>query len=92
MSSNTNNVYKIEKVVRTISRKHTCKILFLIRNDPVRFTQLVYEARVSPGALSDRLKDLLSMKVIEKSGDYYKLTEKGNRLVSLLEELLVFSD
>lgn len=89
---NADDIYNIEKVIRLISKKHTCNILFTIKDEPIRFTHLVYEIRISPSALNDRLKNLLHLKLIEKSDDHYKLTEKGNKLVDLLEELLIFNE
>jgi len=75
------------KLLKTISYSKTIDILFTLERRPRRFTKLMFEAKLNPGALDRHLKALMELKIVEKNEEAYQLTDTGRRLVSILRQL-----
>jgi predicted transcriptional regulator len=61
-------------------------VLFVARNG-ARKTEIVYKANLNFGRIDNYLSYLVEKALIEKSGAFYKTTERGNEFLRDYQEL-----
>ena len=70
-----------------------CVALFKLETGPRKFSQLMFDVKVNPGALSKHLKNLVELGAVSKNDlEMYGLTEYGRELVSILRQLFRVGD
>ena len=73
-------------------KRHFVEILLLLNKSPKSFNELLKTLDAYPDTLNRRLKEMLSLNLItqvEIDGKMkYILTDKGKKLIPLIEELL----
>jgi len=81
-------------VLKAVSREAGWEILRAVAEGPTRFTHLERSTRVSPRTLSERLKELTELGLIERVAYpevpprvEYTLTETGRVVIEVLGEL-----
>jgi DNA-binding HxlR family transcriptional regulator len=74
---------KGKKVLKLLARSGVCEVLFKLETEPRKFSQLMFDVKINPGALSRNLKNLVELGVVSKKDqEMYELTEYGRELVS----------
>lgn len=81
-------------VLKAVSREAGWEILQAVAEGPTRFTYLERNTRVSPRTLSERLKELTELGLIERVAYpevpprvEYTLTERGRMVIEILTQL-----
>ena len=70
-----------------------CVVLFKLETGPRKFSQLMSDVKINPGALSRNLKTLVELGAVSKNDlEMYELTEYGRELVSILRQLFRVGD
>jgi len=77
-----------EEILKIVSRSGMSSILNTLEKNPMRFSQLMFKTRLNPGILDRHLKSLMKYGIVEKSDEKYILTQKGERLINVLKDLL----
>ena len=77
-----------EKILKIVSRSGMSSILSSLEKNPMRFSQLMFKTRLNPGILDRHLKSLIKFGIVEKDEEKYILTQKGERLIEVLRDLL----
>jgi len=80
---------KQAEILKVISRNGVVPLLLNIEKSPKSFSQLMFETHLNPSILNRHLKSLISLQIVEKSASSYALTEKGKKLVSILEKFII---
>lgn len=78
---------RITKTLKMLARSGVCDVISSLKPGPRGFSQLMFETKLNPGMLSRHLKTLTEHAVVEKYSNSYGLTDKGRKLVEILEEL-----
>jgi DNA-binding HxlR family transcriptional regulator len=66
--------------------------LFKLETGPRKFSQLMFDVKINPGALSRYLKTLVELGAVSKNDlEMYELTERGREL-SVLRQLFRVGD
>ncbi len=85
---------RFRSVLKAVSREAGWEILRAVAEGPTRFTQLEKNTRVSPRTLSERLKELTELGLIERVAYpevpprvEYTLTVSGRRVIEVLSAL-----
>jgi len=78
---------RYERILKIISRNGVCLILFYLHEHPMKFSDLMFTTKLNPGVVDRHLKSLMKLNIIERKDSEYRLTEKGTKLVSVIEEL-----
>jgi len=78
---------RITKTLKVLARSGVCDVISRLKLSSCGFSQLMFEIKLNPGMLSRHLKTLTENAVIEKHLNNYELTEKGRKLVEILEEI-----
>uniref|UniRef100_A0A7J2TJ99 Transcriptional regulator n=1 Tax=Archaeoglobus fulgidus TaxID=2234 RepID=A0A7J2TJ99_ARCFL len=84
---NFKNEEEVREFLKVISRKGVAQILKSLRNDPKKFSQLMFETKLNPSILDRHLKALMKLGVIKKDGENYKLTDCGLYVLKILDDL-----
>ena len=75
-----------------LKRKHFVDILILLSKSPKSFNELLKTLNAYPDTLNRRIKEMVLLGLIvqieEDNRVKYRLTDKGKRIIPLLEELL----
>ena len=88
VGSNTESGHeRITKTLKMLARSGVCDVISSLKPGPRGFSQLMFETKLNPGVLSRHLKALTEHAVVEKHSNSYGLTDKGRKLVEILEEL-----
>ncbi|WP_346297645.1 ArsR family transcriptional regulator [Geoglobus acetivorans] len=74
-------------ILKTISKRGVPEILFCLKRGEKKFSQIMFETRLNPGVLGRHLKELKSLNMVDKDGDYYFLTDVGIGAIEILEDL-----
>ncbi len=74
--------------LKVVSRKGVFEILEAMKNGKKKFSELMFVTKLNPGILDRHLKALMSSGLVVKESGEYRLTEKGQKAVELLEELV----
>lgn len=88
-----NDVYKlkseeeIREILKVISRKGVSEILKSLRNDPKKFSQIMFETKLNPSILDRHLKALSKLGLVKKDGENYRLTSCGIYVLKIIEDL-----
>lgn len=88
-----NEIYKlkteeeIREILKVISRKGVSEILKSLRNDPKKFSQIMFETRLNPSIIDRHLKALSKLGLITKDGENYKLTSCGIYVLKIIDDL-----
>ena len=77
-----------EKILKIVSRSGMSSILSSLEKNPMRFSQLMFKTKLNPGILDRHLKSLMEFGIVEKDKERYVLTQKGERLINVLKDLL----
>lgn len=90
---------KFEEAFQLLGKRWTGLIIFQLMNGPKRFNELESEIKVSGKVLSDRLKELEKIKLIQRHvypetpvRIEYSLTEKGYSLKPMMDEITKWSN
>jgi len=83
-----NNITVEKDVLKVIARKGVSDILYSLERGPKRFSQLMFDTRLNPSILDRHLKALIKLELVEKDSGLYKLTEAGDRVVAVIDDLL----
>jgi len=84
---------KGKRVLKLLARSGVCEVLFKLETGPRKFSQLMFDVKVNPGALSRYLKNLVELGAVSKNDlEMYELTEYGRELVSILRQLFKVGD
>jgi DNA-binding HxlR family transcriptional regulator len=84
---------KGKRVLKLLARSGVCEVLFKLETEPRKFSQLIFDVKINPGALSRHLKNLVELGVVSKNDqEMYELTEYGRELVSILRQLFKVGD
>lgn len=79
-----------------LKRKHFVDILILLSKSPKSFNELLKTLNAYPDTLNRRIKEMVLLGLITQieEGDRikYRLTDKGKRIIPLLEDLLRIMD
>ncbi|WP_202320401.1 winged helix-turn-helix transcriptional regulator [Archaeoglobus neptunius] len=75
---------EVQGVLKVLGRSGVSDVLRSLEKGPRRFSQLVFESRLNPSALSKRLRALQELAIVEKSQDMYRLTDRGRRITNVL--------
>ncbi|AEB12147.1 winged helix-turn-helix transcriptional regulator [Marinithermus hydrothermalis] len=88
------DVTKFKLVLKAVAHEAGWDILNAVAEGPTRFTQLEQATRVSPRTLSERLKELTELGLIERTAYpevpprvEYTLTPLGQRVLEALKHL-----
>ncbi len=88
------NITRIKQVLRAVSREAGWDILEALSKGSIRFTRLEGMANVSPRTLSERLKELAALGLIDRKAYAevpprveYSLTGEGERVLVALQRL-----
>lgn len=88
ISNNTKDKYEIiTKTLKILARNGVCDVISSLKLGPRGFSQLMFETNLNPGMLSRHLKTLTEHAVVEKYSNNYELTEKGRKIVEILDEI-----
>lgn len=77
-----------QKLLKTISRTGMLEILLSLKERPKRFSEIMFDTQLNPGILDRHLKALLSIKLVVKDEENYRLSELGNSVLEKLIELV----
>jgi len=90
---------KFEEAFQLLGKRWTGLIIFQLMNGPKRFNELESEIKVSGKVLSERLKELEKIKLIQRIvfpetpvRIEYSLTQKGYSLKPMMDEISKWSD
>lgn len=84
---------KYEEVISWIGKKWSALILRCLKDSPLRFKDLARCVNAcSEKVLTERLKELQELKLIELNGSYYSLTHLGQELNIALDSIQHFAD
>lgn len=75
-----------------LSRRQALRILWELREDPLRFRDLQARAETSPSVLNTRLGELREALIVELAPEGYRLTDLGRDLFQHLAPLTQWSD
>jgi len=75
------------EILKVISKKGVSDILFCLSKEQKRFSQIMFETRLNSGVLGRHLKELRSLGIVTKNGEYYTLSEIGMNAIGILNEL-----
>lgn len=81
------NEEEVREILKVISRKGVEDILKSLRNDPKKFSQLMFETKLNPSIIDRHLKALSRLGLIIKEGENYKLTSCGLYVLKIIDEL-----
>jgi len=82
----------INELLEIVGQKWTLRILWEMRNGPLRFRELRSQCdEISPTLLNRRLSTLKSADLIERTSDGYRLTPLGLELGAKLLELTAWA-
>ncbi len=87
ISNDVDEKYTTE-FLKIIARSGVKEILNELDKKPSRFSELMFSTQLNPGILNRHLKILTKINLISKDGEFYFLTEKGRKLVEIINELL----
>ncbi len=79
------------EILKVISRSGVATILYTLRRSPQRFSQLIFSTRLNPGILNRHLKTLMKFDLVTKNNNSYVLTAKGEKIVSIIDQILKLS-
>lgn len=75
--------------LKIVSKNGMCSIILALRDRPLKFTELVFEARLNSGVLAKNLKTLTESGIVTKDEkNNYTITEIGRKFISVIEELV----
>ncbi|TDA26193.1 MAG: transcriptional regulator [Archaeoglobi archaeon] len=84
---------KGKKVLKLLARSGVCEVLFKLETGPRKFSQLMFDVKINPGALSRHLKTLVELGAVSKNDlEMYELTEYGRELISILRQFFEVGD
>jgi len=90
---------KFEEAFKLLGKRWTGLIIHQLMNGPKRFNELESEVKISGKVLSDRLKELEKLKLIQREvfpetpvRIAYSLTTKGYSLKPMMNEISKWSD
>ncbi|AEA46379.1 ArsR family transcriptional regulator [Archaeoglobus veneficus] len=73
--------------LKVLGRNGVYSILLSLHDEPLGFSQLMFKTQLNPAILDRHLKALMELNLIDKNKKY-NLTPKGERVLTLLNELL----
>jgi|Deesub1362B_J571_1020462.scaffolds.fasta_scaffold00683_14 DNA-binding HxlR family transcriptional regulator len=76
-----------EKYLKAISKNGLLPIFFILNEQPLNFSKIMFEVKLNPGVVDRQLKTLIQYKLVERKGTDYYITEKGRKVLSILEEI-----
>ncbi len=79
------------ELLKVISRSGVTTILYTLRKSPQRFSQLIFSTKLNPGILNRHLKALMKFNLVTKSDNSYVLTSKGEKVVSIIDQIIKLS-
>ena len=82
------NVTMEKDVLKVIARKGVSDILYSLERGPKRFSQLMFDTKLNPSILDRHLKALIKLELVVKDSGLYRLTEAGDRVVAVIDDLL----
>ncbi len=78
-----------QECLKIVSKSGMCPIILALKEQPMKFTDLVFEARLNSGVLAKNLKILTNSGVVAKDEkNNYTITEVGRKFMSVVEELI----
>ncbi len=80
--------FNLKDVLKVIARKGVSDILYSLERSPKRFSELMFDTQLNPSILDRHLKVLMQLDIITKEDGQYRLTEIGDRVVAMIEDLL----
>ncbi|WP_290597947.1 MULTISPECIES: ArsR family transcriptional regulator [unclassified Archaeoglobus] len=80
--------FNLKDVLKVIARKGVSDILYSLERSPKRFSQLMFDTQLNPSILDRHLKALIQLDLITKEDGLYRLTEIGDKVVTMIEDLL----
>lgn len=75
-----------------LGRRTCLRILWELRDEPLKFRPLQSAADTSPGVLNTRLAELKAARLVEHTDQGYRLTDEGRQLVAELMPLMVWAE
>lgn len=78
---------EIREVLKVISRRGVGEILKSIRNEPKKFSQIMFETKLNPSIIDRHLKALSKLGLVTKDGENYKLTSCGIYVLKIIDDL-----
>ncbi len=70
------------QVLQIIGKRWTLCILHIASQKPLKFNEVSRELRINPRTLSERLGELVTYGILQKTNDSYTLTKKGTELIA----------
>lgn len=80
--------FNLKDVLKVIARKGVSDILYSLERSPKRFSQLMFDTQLNPSILDRHLKALIQLDLITKEDGLYRLTEIGDKVVTMIEDLI----
>ncbi|MEM1579095.1 MAG: ArsR family transcriptional regulator [Archaeoglobaceae archaeon] len=74
------------EILKLISKRGVSSILRILRENPRRFSQIMFETKLNPSILDRHLKALIKAGLVVKDGENYRLTDYGDYILKVLED------